>query len=50
MDMVTLPSGQTYVVYMTGNQGEAMLPNSPMQLQGAGIVNGTEQEWMESFF
>jgi hypothetical protein len=51
MDMVTLPNGQTYFVYWTGNQGRATPPNNVhMSFQAAGIVNGTEQEWLESYF
>jgi hypothetical protein len=57
MDMVTLPAGYagnehpiTYVVWLAGNQGEQTPPNLPMAPNVAGIVNGTEQEWLESFF
>ena len=50
MDMVTLPDGTTYVVYWSGNQAEATAPNRAMDNQGAGLINGTEQEWLEGFF
>lgn len=50
MDMVTLPNNQTYVVWITGNQGEGTAPNPPMSFSGAGLVYGTEQQWMESWF
>ena len=50
MDMVTLPSGQTYVVWGSGNQGVATPPNKPMGSSVAGLVDGTEQEWLESYF
>ena len=50
MDFVTLPTGQTYLVWNTGNQGEATPPNPPAGFSGAGLVDGTEQEWLESFF
>jgi hypothetical protein len=50
MDMVTLPNGQTYVVWLSGNQGVSTPPNIPMGQSVAGIVNGTEQEWVESYF
>jgi hypothetical protein len=48
--MVTLPDGRTYVVYFTGNQAESTYPNLPMDNSGAGIINGSEQEWLEGFF
>lgn len=50
MDMVTLPTGQTYVVWGSGNQGEPTAPNPPMGQAVAGVVEGTEQQWVESFF
>jgi hypothetical protein len=50
MDMVTLPDGRTYVIWGTGNQGVATPPNQPMGFSGAGIVNATEQKWLESYF
>ena len=50
MDFVTLPTGKTYVVWNTGNQGEATPPNPPAGFSGTGLVDGTEQEWLESFF
>lgn len=51
MDMVTLPIGLgTYVVYWSGNQAEATYPNLPMDNNGAGLVDGTEQEWLAGFF
>eukprot|EP01050_Picozoa_sp_SAG11_P003014 SAG11_NODE_162_length_13962_cov_19.035562_3_plen_490_part_00 len=50
MDMVTLPDGTTYVVYWSGNQAKATAPNLAMDNQGAGLINGTEQEWLEGFF
>eukprot|EP01052_Picozoa_sp_SAG31_P016331 SAG31_NODE_1077_length_10037_cov_3.515899_3_plen_97_part_00 len=50
MDMVTLPTGHTYVVWNTGNQGESTPPNPAAGFSGAGLVNGTEQEWVESYF
>ena len=50
MDMVTLPSGETYVVWNTGNQGESTPPNPSAGFSGAGIVNGSEQQWLESYF
>ena len=51
MDMVTLPNGQTFFVHWTGNQGRATPPNNVhMSFQAAGLVNGTEQEWLESYF
>lgn len=50
MDMVTLPTGQTYVVWGSGNQGVPTSPNPPMGQSVAGIVEGTEQEWVESYF
>jgi hypothetical protein len=59
MDMVTLPTGMlgphqtkphTYVVWLSGNQGEATKPNRPEGFSVAGLVEGSEQEWLESFF
>eukprot|EP00729_Bicosta_minor_P015843 gene15843-3848_t len=50
MDMVTLPSGDTYVVWGSGNQGVPTAPNIGFGAGVAGIVKGTEQEWLESFF
>ena len=50
MDMVTLPSGDTYVVWGSGNQGAGSAGNRDMGMSVAGIVHGTEQEWVESFF
>lgn len=50
MDMVTLPNGQTYVVWASGNQGSGTAGNPPMGMSVAGLVNGTEQAWVESFF
>ena len=50
MDMVELPDGRTYVVWGTGNQGVATAPNPPMGFSGAGIVDATEQQWLESHF
>ena len=50
MDMVTLPNGHTYVVWDSGNQGEATAPNPGMGMSVAGLVHGTEQQWVESFF
>ena len=50
MDMVTLPNGQTYVVWASGNQGSGTAGNPGMGMSVAGLVNGTEQEWVESFF
>ena len=50
MDMVTLPNGDTYVVWGSGNQGVATAPNDPMGMSVAGIVHATEQEWVESWF
>jgi hypothetical protein len=50
MDMVTLPTGQTYVVWGSGNQGVATKPNIGMGMSVAGLVHGTEQQWVESWF
>ena len=59
MDMVTLPAGMlgahqtkpwTYVVYTSGNQGRPTHPNQPEGFSQAGLVEGSEQEWLESFF
>ena len=49
--MVTLPDGRTYFVYWTGNQGRPTPPNNiHMSFQAAGLVNGTQQQWLESYF
>jgi hypothetical protein len=60
MDMVDLPTHMcpdgvqkcTWVVWLTGNQGQgfAPAPYDALGYQGAGIVNGSQQEWLESFF
>ena len=50
MDMVTLPDGRTYVIWGTGNQGAGTWPNPGMGFMAAGIVDATEQQWVESFF
>ena len=50
MDMVDLPDGRTYVVWGTGNQGAGTPPNPGIGFSGAGIVNATQQAWLESFF
>jgi hypothetical protein len=50
MDMVDLPDGTTYVVWGTGNQGQPTAPNPSIGFNGAGIVNATQQEWLESYF
>ncbi len=59
MDMVTLPAGMlgphqtkpnTYVVWISGNQGAATPPNRGEGFSEAGLVEGSEQEWLESFF
>ena len=50
MDMVTLSNGQTYVVWASGNQESGTAGNPPMGMSVAGLVNGTEQAWVESFF
>ena len=56
---VTLPAGMlgvhqtkpwTYVVYASGNQGIPTRPNPPEGFSQAGLVEGSEQEWLESFF
>jgi hypothetical protein len=50
MDFVDLPSGETYVVFNTGNQGEATPPNVPTSFDAAGVVHGTSRQWLESYF
>jgi hypothetical protein len=50
MDFVTLPNGVTYVVFTTGNQGEGTPPMPGMGFSAAGIVHGTSQQWLESYF
>ena len=59
MDMVTLPAGLlgahqtkpwTYVVWGSGNQGAGTKPNIGEGFSEAGLVQGSEQEWLESFF
>ena len=59
MDMVTLPAGMlgthqtkpwTYVIYDSGNQGVVTPPNTAEGFSEAGLVEGSEQEWLESFF
>jgi DNA replicative helicase MCM subunit Mcm2 (Cdc46/Mcm family) len=53
MDMVTLPSGETYVIWMSGDQGHVYFPDINPRVtiaSVAAIVNGTEQEWLESHF
>ena len=53
MDMVTLPNGQTYVIRMSGDQGHGGTgtpPNIVTIANQAGVVNGTEQEWLKSYF
>ena len=43
-------SGCTDVVYTSGNQGKPTRPNEPEGFSQAGLVEGSEQEWLESFF
>ena len=59
MDMVTLPAGLlgahqtkpwTYVVWGSGNQGVGTKPNIGEGFSEAGLLQGSEQEWLESFF
>eukprot|EP00658_Telonema_sp_P-2_P036810 TRINITY_DN26552_c0_g2_i1.p1 TRINITY_DN26552_c0_g2~~TRINITY_DN26552_c0_g2_i1.p1 ORF type:complete len:255 (-),score=49.50 TRINITY_DN26552_c0_g2_i1:134-898(-) len=50
MDMVTLASGETYVVWLSGNQGVGSGGNPAGGASVAGMVKGTEQEWLESYF
>jgi hypothetical protein len=52
MDMVTLPNGHTYVVWGSGNQGvpTPAAGDPPEGMSVAGIVEGTEQQWVESYF
>ena len=50
MDMVTLPNGQTYVVWGSGNQGVGSPGNPGEGMSVAGIVHGTEQAWLESYW
>lgn len=54
MDMatITLPGGEraTYVVWLTGNQAVPSGQNLPAAFNAAGLVNGSEQEWLESWF
>jgi hypothetical protein len=54
MDMVTitLPGGErvTYVVWLTGNQAVPSGHNLPAAFNAAGLVNGSEQDWLESWF
>lgn len=57
MDMVDLPSdycpgGCTWVVWLTGNQCEGWTPApwNCLGFQGAGIINATQREWLESFW
>jgi hypothetical protein len=51
MDFVDLPSGDVYVVFNTGNQGEATPPNVPTSFDAAGVVRGaTSRQWLESYF
>ena len=59
MDMVTLPAGMlgahqttpwTFVIWLSGNQGEATPPNTPEGFAHAGLVEASEQLWLESFF
>ena len=56
---MTLPTGMlgahqtkpwTYVIYDSGNQGVATPPNTAEGFSEAGLVEGSEQEWFESFF
>ena len=51
MDMVTLPSGQTFVTWLSGNQNVPTAPNPGIiGFSIAGLVEGTEEEWLRSFF
>ena len=52
MDMVTLPNGHTYVVWDSGNQDvpTRAAGDPPEGMSVAGIVEGTEQQWVESYF
>ena len=56
---MTLPAGMlgahqtkpwTYVIYNSGNQGVATPPNTAEFFSEAGLVEGSEHEWLESFF
>ena len=42
--------GRADVVYTSGNQGKPTRPNQPEGFSQAGLVEGSEQEWLESFF
>ena len=50
MDMVTLPNGHTYVVWASGNQNKPTAPNPGEWVSVAGVVKGTEEQWLQSYF
>lgn len=50
MDMVTLPNGRTYVVWASGNQNKPTAPNPGEWVSVAGLVDGTEEQWLQSYF
>jgi hypothetical protein len=50
MDMVSLPNGETYVVWASGNQNKPTAPNPGEWVSVAGVVRGTEAEWLQSYF
>eukprot|EP01052_Picozoa_sp_SAG31_P011131 SAG31_NODE_624_length_13465_cov_11.802708_4_plen_390_part_00 len=52
MDMITMPDGRTYVIWMSGDQGHASPPRDPKVTipSVAGIVNATEAQWLASYF
>jgi hypothetical protein len=50
MDMVTMPNGMTYVVWASGNQNKPTSPNPGEWVSVAGVVEATEEQWLQSYF
>ena len=48
---MTLPSGQTFVTWLSGNQNQPTAPNpGVIGFSTAALVEGTEEEWLRSYF